>query len=99
MGYSNIFAVLFTLVLLLLIIIKAIREWLLDKDIIFEKACPTCHCEVLRIPRLPMHKNLGKWLRVRIKHFECPYCYKRIVYFGPFEETIQDTGQVIKQES
>ena len=83
MESSAILGVVFIVTAICMVIIKAIRENLIDKNIIFDNQCPVCQSDMPRIPRLTRHRILGLMLLVDIKYYGCNYCNKKRLFTGP----------------
>ncbi len=66
-----------------MVIIKAIRENLIDKYIIFDNQCPVCDSSLQSIERLSRHRLLGSVLFVDVKYYECDYCQNKRLFIGP----------------
>lgn len=83
MEFSGILGVVFIATAISMVLIKAIREKLIDKYIIFDNQCPTCNLSLQRRQRLKRHRILGSVLFVEVKYLECDYCHKKILFIGP----------------
>lgn len=82
MELSAILGVVFIVTAICMVIIKAIREKLIDKNVIFDNQCPACQSNILRIPRLTRHRILGQMLLIDVKYYECDYCNKKRLFTG-----------------
>ncbi len=89
MEFSAILGVVFITTAIAMVMIKAIREKLIDKYIIFDNQCPTCNSSLQRRQRLARHKIFSSVLFVNVKYFECDYCYKKILFIGPRRRNIK----------
>ncbi len=83
MEFSGILSVVFMATAICMVLIKAIREKLIDKYIIFNNRCPTCNSSLQHRQHLARHKILGSVLFVDVKYLECDYCHKKILFIGP----------------
>jgi len=84
MGWvADIVTITFCAIVICLVIINAIRENLIDKNVIFDEKCPKCQSELRCISCLASHKILSSILFVNVKYYECGYCHTKRLYIGP----------------
>jgi len=82
MELSTIVGVVFIATAICLVIMKAIREKLIDNNVIFDNLCPICKSELSRIHRRARHRILGLVFFVDVKYYECDNCYKKRLFIG-----------------
>ncbi len=83
MEFSAILGVVFIVTAICMVIIKAIREKLIAKNVIFDDQCLACQSNMSRIPRLARHRILGLMLLVDVKFYECDNCNEKRLFTGP----------------
>ena len=83
MESSAILGVVFIVTAICMVIIKAIRENLIDKNIIFDNQCPVCQSDMPRIPRLARHKIFSRILLLDVQYYECDDCNTKRLFTGP----------------
>ena len=83
MEFSAILGVIFIVTAICMVILKAIREKLIDNNVIFDNQCPACKSNLSRIPRLARHRILDLMLIVDVKYYGCDHCNKKRLYTGP----------------
>ena len=69
MDFYGVLGVVFITTSVCMVIMKVIREKLIDKYIIFDNQCPTCNSSLTRITRLARHRILGLVLFVDVKYY------------------------------
>ena len=83
MEFYAILGVVFIVTAICMVIIKAIREKLIDKNVIFNNQCLACQSALRRIHRLARHRILCQMLLIDVKYYECDYCNKKRLFTGP----------------